>query len=48
MKNLSADADTRPRTAGKHPFMDGKCVVSVIDRKTMDFYGARPRIWRAL
>ncbi|MBQ7463890.1 MAG: bifunctional oligoribonuclease/PAP phosphatase NrnA, partial [Lachnospiraceae bacterium] len=21
-------------------FMDGKCIVSVIDRKTMDFYGA--------
>ena len=24
-------------------FMDGKCVVSVIDRKTMDFYGASPQ-----
>lgn len=23
-------------------FLDGKCIVSVVDRKTMDFYGARP------
>ena len=23
-------------------FMDGRCIVSAIDRKTMDFYNAKP------
>ena len=40
----SDDTDLRDMiTQTAFLFMDGKCVVSVVDKKTMDFYGATPK-----